>query len=76
MQLWRMTYGLTQQDAGDLVGVHWGTWSRWEREITRPSEDHYNAIQYVISYPPPWWDLTSAGELADAPGEHQVGRGR
>jgi helix-turn-helix protein len=28
---WRKAHGLTQTEAGALVGVSWNTWARWER---------------------------------------------
>jgi hypothetical protein len=28
---WRHAHGLTQTEAGALVGVSWNTWARWER---------------------------------------------
>jgi hypothetical protein len=67
MRTWRAVYRIDQQTAGDLVGVSARTWRRWEAEDSSPNEDNYNTINYVISFPPPWWQTSSAGELADRP---------
>ena len=66
MHIWRATYRIDQETAAQLAGVTARTWGRWERQESRPSEDHFETVNYLISYPPPWWG-GSPGELADAP---------
>jgi DNA-binding transcriptional regulator YiaG len=55
LRIWRATYRLSQQAAGDMLGVSGKTVARWEREDSRPSEDHYNSVRWLISQPPPGW---------------------
>jgi len=52
---WRHTYRLTQQAAADLLNVSVRTLGRWERGDSRPTEDHYNTVRWLIAQPPPWW---------------------
>jgi DNA-binding transcriptional regulator YiaG len=58
MLVWRAQFRLNQQAAADLCNVSLRTWQRWEREHTRPGEDEFNTVMWVISQPPPWWDRT------------------
>lgn len=55
IRVWRLTYRLTQQDAADMVNVSLKTWARWERGETRPSEDHYNDLRWLIAQSPDGW---------------------
>jgi transcriptional regulator with XRE-family HTH domain len=65
---WRVTYRMTQEQAAELAGVSAKQWARWERDEARPNEDHYNTVNYLISFPPPWLEREgSPGELPDAP---------
>jgi DNA-binding transcriptional regulator YiaG len=63
MLIWRKTYRIDQATAAQIVGVTANTWSRWEREVTRPEEDHYNTVNWLIGQPPPWWE----GHKPEAP---------
>jgi DNA-binding transcriptional regulator YiaG len=55
MRIWRSVYRLSQRDAADQLNVSQKTWARWEREESRPSEDNYNTLNWVISQPPAGW---------------------
>jgi transcriptional regulator with XRE-family HTH domain len=52
IRVWRLTYRLSQEDAGAIAGVSGKTWGRWEREQTHPREDHYNTLRYIVARPP------------------------
>jgi len=45
---WRVLNHMTQLDAAGWAGVSLTTWSRWERGLTEPGEDHYNTLQWLI----------------------------
>jgi DNA-binding transcriptional regulator YiaG len=52
MRIWRATWKVSQEEAASIVGVSLKTWQRWENEHSRPNEDHYNTIRWVIARPP------------------------
>ena len=55
LRIWRVTYGMRQQDAADAFGCSLATWSRWERGISVPSGADWRELQLLMSGPPSTW---------------------
>jgi transcriptional regulator with XRE-family HTH domain len=47
LRIWRTARGLSQEAAGDLLGVDGFTVSRWERKDTEPQKRHWEKIEEV-----------------------------
>lgn len=67
IRIWRLTYRMSQAQAADLANVSLTTWSRWERGVTYPEEDHYNTVRWLIAQPPPSY-FRAHPELDDVSG--------
>lgn len=62
LRLWRFMNRLSQAEAASEFGVCLTTYSRWEREITRPAEDKYMSVRWLMENGGPgYWNLGAEG---------------
>ena len=63
MRIWRATWRVSQQEAADICGVSLKSWQRWELGKSRPKEEHFETIRWVIARPP-YPDQAAAGTVS------------